>query len=163
MTISAAPTPFNLSLEEPNTAAAEELRNELNILKTYLLFSEQSLQQGRHQNAFVDNMVPCPDCTDEANLSHGSGGLPLECQICNLTVRGLAFQCIECGHGGHRAHIQKWIQQQIARPAAPRGPRGTKAESLEAAEWNDQREPQTVKCPCGWCECTVCFLNFKIG
>jgi len=36
---------------------------QFNIFKDYLIFSEQSLLQGRHQNAFVDNLTHCKDCS----------------------------------------------------------------------------------------------------
>lgn len=100
----------NFSSHSPRQPSATSESNH-NILTKYLLYSEHSLHQEHHQNVFLDNMVPCPDCTDTVNERQIQ---TLECQICNLTVRGLAFQCIECGHGGHRTHIEKWIQQQVS-------------------------------------------------
>jgi hypothetical protein len=52
----------------------------------------------------IENFDKCDGC---------QGKNVLVCQICNLTVRGLAFQCLSCGHGGHRDHIKDYMKNQI--------------------------------------------------
>ena len=62
-----------------------------------LLHSEETLNQVH--NVFLEIAPTCPSCKPES----------LECQICNLTVRGLSYFCLECGHGGHLKHMQSWF------------------------------------------------------
>ena len=31
------------------------------------------------------------------------------CAVCHLSVRGLSSYCLQCGHGGHMAHMQAWF------------------------------------------------------
>ena len=31
------------------------------------------------------------------------------CAVCHLSVRGLSSYCLQCGHGGHMAHMQGWF------------------------------------------------------
>lgn len=49
-----------------------------------LLYSELSLGQAASVNSYIEPQPNCPECCP-------GSALQLECQICNLTVRGLAY------------------------------------------------------------------------
>ncbi|KAK7573878.1 hypothetical protein V9T40_011069 [Parthenolecanium corni] len=40
----------------------------------------------------------------------------LYCVICRLSVKGLAYVCLYCGHGGHLAHMKKWYETESCCP-----------------------------------------------
>lgn len=37
----------------------------------------------------------------------------LNCSLCRLPVKGLANACLNCGHGGHTAHMKKWFSVSL--------------------------------------------------
>ncbi|OQS05938.1 hypothetical protein THRCLA_01981 [Thraustotheca clavata] len=40
----------------------------------------------------------------------------IKCSVCELVVRGESMFCINCGHGGHRAHLAQWFETENACP-----------------------------------------------
>lgn len=60
--------------------------------------------------------------------------------------------------------MQAWLDQQRERITSDS--REDPEVSGMIGEWNPEpsiAEPEkpVIKCPCWWCDCTVCFLNFK--
>lgn len=102
------------------------------LFTDYLMFSENSLHQ---KDASISVPEHCENCTNPN----------LICQICNLTVRGLAFQCVMCGHGGHINHVKAWVIKQ--------------QDSKRGSENFTNQDQEPLKCPCGWCDCQLCFVS----
>lgn len=38
------------------------------------------------------------------------------CAVCRMTVRGPLALCVQCGHGGHPRHWDRWFAEDPARP-----------------------------------------------
>ena len=49
---------------------------------------------------------PSPRCSMVA----AEAGQPSKCAVCHLRVRGLAWHCGSCGHGGHLACMRDWLR-----------------------------------------------------
>jgi hypothetical protein len=58
------------------------------------------------KNSNYPNAFWCVDCRDFA----------IYCAICMASVRGTAFFCASCGHGGHPDHVKTWFEQSVECP-----------------------------------------------
>lgn len=58
---------------------------------------------------FVTECVTCGKVTIAPTCRECHKSL-LNCSLCRLPVRGLANACLNCGHGGHSDHMQKWFE-----------------------------------------------------
>mmetsp|Transcript_2210 Transcript_2210/g.6805 ORF Transcript_2210/g.6805 Transcript_2210/m.6805 type:complete len:154 (-) Transcript_2210:146-607(-) len=55
----------------------------------------------------------CPSSSGEA--LHAAAQPALQCSICALPVRGVAWACGACGHGGHWQCVHAWVTAAAAR------------------------------------------------
>ncbi|EOD25614.1 Hypothetical protein EMIHUDRAFT_254569 [Emiliania huxleyi CCMP1516] len=55
----------------------------------------------------------CPSSSGEA--LHAAAQPALQCSICALPVRGVAWACGACGHGGHWQCVRAWVTAAAAR------------------------------------------------
>ena len=60
----------------------------------------QSVQRSAPLSASSSSAVRCSQCNVFA----------AHCVICQLSLRGLATVCLQCGHGGHMEHIREWFE-----------------------------------------------------
>ena len=56
-----------------------------------------------HQCGVACGHVLCRECH----------GWPLKCSVCGLALHRFGAFCIECGHGGHLAHMTEWFRQSV--------------------------------------------------
>jgi len=57
-------------------------------------------------NSNIPAIYWCLDCRDFA----------VYCAVCMTSVRGTAFFCASCGHGGHPEHVKTWFEHSVECP-----------------------------------------------
>jgi hypothetical protein len=93
------------------------------LLGRCILYSWDDISYVRHAHFEDEFFAFCKQCN--SLLVRGEMHCPsctvlqprFTCVICRLPVLGIGLSCTQCGHGGHKEHLESWFRDGLRCPA----------------------------------------------
>jgi hypothetical protein len=97
------------------TEMADDATTEYNYDDTSTISASQMQQYGPNQTNLTQGNYPSLTRTSvnsKGMLCSACHSAVVQCAICQQTIRGIAYFCPLCGHGGHADHMRTWFERR---------------------------------------------------